>query len=259
MVSVPFSCCRRASKCLTPVEVCAVGILDQVSTSVLGGLFHARSVLFFFRLACRKMAYGEPTSEEMAKLVSISAVVEWAGVPETFAEAFYGAVGANGEEHPLLWAWCLAMDLKINDKPLTSVQKALIRTVHRVCCLMSGTAAPAEETKTLKDQLDEVVKTVETLSQAGSPEDPSGKPSLGNPQAHLKLVISQASGEGVTLISQSDLLKHWDCLKKIRGRDPKQDEECTGDQLTGVNALLQRDMVPYVYFGVCGDRTITAF
>ena len=34
------------------------------------------------------------------KLVTISAVVDWAGVPETLAQAFYSAVGATGEEHP---------------------------------------------------------------------------------------------------------------------------------------------------------------
>ena len=145
-------------------------------------------------------------------------------------------------------------DLQINDKPLTLMQKGLIRTVHRVCCLMAGTAALAEETKTLKDQLDEVVKTVGTLTQAGPPDVPSSKPPLSSPQVHLKQVISQASEEAVPLISQSDLLKHWDCFKKIYGRDPKPDEECTGDQLTGVNALLQRDMVPYVDFGIWGPN-----
>ena len=119
-------------------------------------------------------------------------------------------------------------DLKINDKPLSLMQKGLIRTVHRVCCLMAGTSAPAEETKTLKDQLDEVVKTVGTLTQAEPTEVPPSKPPLCSPQVHLKQVISQASEEAVPLMSQSDLLKHWDCFKKIYGRDPKTDEECTG-------------------------------
>ena len=68
--------------------------------------------------------------------------------------------------------------------------------------------APAEETKALKDQLDEVAKTVGTLTQGGPPGTSSSKLSLGSPQVHLKQVISQASEEAVPLISQSDLLKH---------------------------------------------------
>ena len=204
---------------------------------------------------------GEPTPEEMAKFVSIAAVVEWAGMPVALAQVFYEAVGASGEEHPRTLGEVSSnemnegiTDMKINDKPLSLMQKGLIRTVHRVCCLMAGIVAPSEETKTLKDQLDEVVKTVETLTQPGPTEAPPSKPPLSSPQVHLKQVISQASEEAVPLISQNELLKHWDCFKKIYGRDPKPDEECTGDQLTGVNALLQRDMVPYVDFGVWGPN-----
>ena len=186
-----------------------------------------------------------------------------AGVPEALAKAFYGAVGATGQEHPrsVGVVSCDEMnegmkELQVNDKLLTIVQKGLIRTIHSICCLMAGTAAPAEEKKALKDQLDEVVKTVGTLTHDGPTETPSNKPALGSPQVHLKQVISQASEGAVPLISQSDLLKHWDCFKKIYGRDPKPDEECTEDQLTGVNALLQRDIrrLPRV-----GDQTTTAF
>ena len=83
-------------------------------------------------------------------------------------------------------------------------------------------------------------------------ETSSNKPALRNAQVHLKHVISQASEEAVPLISRGDFLKCWDCFKKTYGRDPKSDEERTGDQLTGVNALLKRDMVPYVDFGVWG-------
>ena len=194
-------------------------------------------------------------------MTTLSAVVDWVGVPEVLAQAFYEAVGATGQEHPrtLGVVSCDEMnegikELQVNNKPLTIVQKGLVRTVHRVCCLVAGTAAPAEETKELKDQINEVMKTVETLTQDVPTETPSSKTALGNPQVHLKQVISQASEGAVPLVSQSDLLKHWDCFKKIYGRVPKPHEECTGDQLTGVNALLQRDMVPYVDFGVWGPN-----
>ena len=197
------------------------------------------SVLLSVTGSHSRMAKVEPMTEAVEKLDTISLVVEWAGVSEALAQAFYGVVGATGQEHPrtLGVVSCDEVnegmkELQVNDKPLTIVQKGLIRSVHRVCCLMAGTAAPAEETEALKDQLDEVVITVGSLTHDGPPETPSNKLALGSPQGHPKQVISQASEEAAPLISQSDLLKHWDCLKKIFGRHPKPDEECTGDQLT---------------------------
>ena len=92
-----------------------------------------------------RMATGEPTPEALKRLVTILSVVEWATVPEALAQAFYGAIGATGEEHPRVLgvASCEEMDegmkgLQVDDKPLTIVQKGLIRTVHRVSCLISG-------------------------------------------------------------------------------------------------------------------------
>ena len=108
--------------------------------------------------------------------------------PDPLAQVFYEAVGASGEEHPRTLGEVSSNEMnegitviKINDKPLSLMQKGLIRTVHRVCCLMAGTVAPSEETKTLKDQLDEVVKTVETLTQPGPTEAPPSKPPLSQP------------------------------------------------------------------------------
>ena len=220
---------------------------------------------FPFRLAVSRMAKGEPTPEEMAKFVSIAAVVDWAGVPETLAQEFFGAVGATGEEHPRTLGEVSSeemnegiKDLKINDKPLSLMQNGQIRTVHRVCCLMAGTSTTAEEIETLKDQLDKVVKTVGTLTQAEPTEVPPSKPPLCSPQVHLKQVISQASEEAVPLISQSDLLKHWDCFKKIYGRDPKPDEECTGTSLP-VSMLCCSEIWSRTSTSAYGDQTIITF
>ena len=67
---------------------------------------------------------------------------------------------------------------------------------------------------------------------------------------HLKQVITQGSEETVHLTSPDDLLHHWDSYKKVLGRDPAPDAECTGDKLTGVDSLLKCDMAPYIDFGV---------
>ena len=51
----------------------------------------------------------------------------------------------------------------------------------------------------LKDQLDEVVKTVGTLTHDGPPETPSNKPALGSPQVPL---IPQRTVEALGLLQE---------------------------------------------------------
>ena len=55
-------------------------------------------------------------------------------------------------------------------------------------------------------------------------------------------------------ISSSDLTNHWDKFKATYGRDPRPEEECTANQLTGVDVLLRKDTAPYVDLGVWGPN-----
>ena len=98
----------------------------------------------------------------------------------------------------------------------------------------------------------EEVSKVAKEARAASSKNVQG-PSVG-PQVLLKQVVSQGSEESVPKISSEDLLKHWDKFKATYGRDPRPEEECIGDQLTGVDTLLQRDVAPHVDFGVCGPN-----
>ena len=50
------------------------------------------------------------------------------------------------------------------------------------------------------------------------------------------------------------MTKHWDHFKLVYGRDPRPEEECTAEQLTGVDTLLKRDCAPYVDFGDWGPN-----
>ena len=77
--------------------------------------------------------------DNMEKMNTILSVVEWAGVPEALAQAFFGAIGATGQEHPRILGVVSSeetdenmRELQLNDKPFTIVQKGLVRTVHRV-------------------------------------------------------------------------------------------------------------------------------
>ena len=72
------------------------------------------------------------------------------------------------------------------------------------------------------------------------------------PQVALKQVISQGSEETVPKLSANELSQHWDRVKAVCGREPRPEEECTGEQLTGVYLLLNRDCASYNDFGVWG-------
>ena len=74
------------------------------------------------------------------------------------------------------------------------------------------------------------------------------------PKVALKTVISQGSDEAVPTLSKGDLEKHFAAFHKVYDRNPRPDEECTTDQLTGLFTLLHRDVAPYVDFGVWGPN-----
>ena len=79
-------------------------------------------------------------------------------------------------------------------------------------------------------------------------------PTSSTPQVQLKHVVSQGNEEVVPKISQLELTEHWDTFKSVYGRDPRPEEECTADQLTGIHVLLARDTAPYVDFGIWGPN-----
>ena len=79
-------------------------------------------------------------------------------------------------------------------------------------------------------------------------------PKMLGPKVLLKQVVSQGSEESVPKLSSTELSRHWDSFRAVYGRDPRPEEECTGDQLTGVDVLLKRDEVAYVDFGVWGSN-----
>ena len=73
-------------------------------------------------------------------------------------------------------------------------------------------------------------------------------------QVLLKQVVLQGSEESVPKLSSTELSRNWDSFRAVYGRDPRPEEECTRDQLTGVDVLLKRDEVPHVDFGVWGPN-----
>ena len=117
------------------------------------------------------MASGEPTPEVTGKMTTILSVVEWAGVPEALAQAFFGAIGAARREHPRILGVVSSEEMdesmkgsQLTDKPLTIVQKGLVPTL-------------LPQRRKLKDQLDEVAgRAARDLFQQACLGQPAGTP-----------------------------------------------------------------------------------
>ena len=144
--------------------------------------------------------------------------------------------------------------LKIEDKDLSIIQKGHIRKLIHLCRLIAGTEATFDSQKEMEDRLNKAVNDVTKLADETTTFTATHSAQPSGPQVPLKHVVSQGSEETVPKISNEDMTKHWDQFKLVYGRDPRPEEECTADQLTGVDTLLKRDCAPYVDFGVWGPN-----
>ena len=102
----------------------------------------------------------------------------------------------------------------------------------------------------MEDRLSQVVSDVTKVAEETKTAATSQGQKIVGPQGPLKHVVSQGSEESVPKISAEEMIKHWDRFSVVYGRDPRPEEECTGDQLTGVDTSLKRDIAPYVDFGI---------
>ena len=204
------------------------------------------------------MAAGEPSAETLSKFATLSGVALWMQMPLELSQQYFKTIGATGQEHPRVLGMmgtdevmAEISDMTIADKPLTFIQKGNVRYLAHTCRLVAGT----EKTQTAVDteaRLVEAEKEIEKLT--AQPSGPTSSPFTSSPQVQLKHVVSQGNEEIVPKISQQELTNHWDTFKAIYGRDPRPEEECTAEQLTGIDVLLKRDTAPYVDFGIWGPN-----
>ena len=225
-----------------------------------------RDLLFFslivsfcvFAELAGMMACEEPSAEVLQSFGSLKAVAAWTNMPENVSKTFFELVGATGDEFLRVLGMLEPDDvfaeialLFFAGKPPTIIQKGFIRTMVHMCRLVGDTDAPLDTRVEMERRLEEVPKVAEE-ARAASSKNVQGPPD--GPQVLPKQVVSQGSEESVPKNSNEDLLKHWDKFKDMYGRDPRPEEECTGDQLTSVDTLLKRDVAPCVDFGVWGPN-----
>ena len=150
----------------------------------------------------------EPTAAEFVTMKSLSDVTQWVQVqvPSHLADAWFDKLGATGKDSPSIVGMLSHEEddaevatIRIDDRPLSLLQKGLLCASLHVCQLVAGvvqsSAAPAPS-----------VPDPEPRSEVPGP---TPTPGVSGPQVALKQVISQGSEETVPKLSPQDLSLHW--------------------------------------------------
>lgn len=209
----------------------------------------------------------DPTAEQIAAFTTINDVITWAAVGDTVAPLLRTALGATGEEHPRLVGamseeeYSAATDgIRIpagegeSPTPLSPIQKAAVRLVGHGCRVASGARI---DRATIEGELLAARKRAEEATQLAlaSAKEGSGSGVVATSGlVEMGSVINQSSKESRPPITAEQVKSHYDEYRHIFGRDPQPEEECSGQQLTGVHHLLSDDLPPYVDFGVWGPH-----
>ena len=213
------------------------------------------------------MTDWEPTVTQLTALSARNDVAVCVQqMSESLVTVLWATIGATGSEHPNVLGMAEPDEidariagLNISGVPLNLIQKGYVQKVIHVCRLVAGTETTVDVQKNLEEKMSKVVEEVtkatdETKTFAASQCAAVQLSGVSGPQVRLKDVVSQGSEESVPKISNEEMTHHWDRFKKVYGRDPRPEEECTAEQLTGVDTLLKRDCAPYVDFGVWGPN-----
>ena len=166
------------------------------------------------------MAMLEPTAAEIVSMKSLSDVTQWLQVPPQIAEDWFEKLGATRKDSTSIVGMLTheevdteVMTIHIDDKPLSLMQKGLLRAALHVCRLVSGMAQSGATP---------VPSVLEPEPHSNMPvSEPAVAPLIVGPQVALKQVISQGSEETVPKLSAKDLHLHWDRFKEVDGRDPR--------------------------------------
>lgn len=188
---------------------------------------------------------------------SLEEVLTFAKLTDPEKVAFKATIGATGEENPEIIGMISEADfaeairpIMIEENPPTLIQKGKFLLVARTCRGIvdrrSNPAPAAGASGVEPDRMVEVLNTVTKLTAALAPK--------AGPTVNLKTVVSQGLEDTVPKLSRETLTKYFDDFKKVFGREPGANEECSAEQLTGLKSMLDGDVAPYVDFGVWGPH-----
>ena len=211
------------------------------------------------------MASWEPAVDVLVKLATLKEVADLVAMPHNVSASLFAALGATEDEHPSVLGMMDAEEiaaeisgLKIEQKDPNIIQKGHIRKMIHLCRLIAGTFPTLETQKDMEDRLSKAVNDVTKIADETRALSATHSAPPSGPQVPLKHVVSQGSEESVPKISNDDVTRHWDQFDLVCGRDPRPEEGCTVDQLTGVDTFSKRDCAPYVDFGVWSEPPSSA-
>ena len=201
----------------------------------------------------------DPTSEEMIAFTSIRKVIEWVGLSEAAAEALLDALQATGEENTRLFGALLedhftAFTANLELPPL---QRTGVALVGRACRVQAGAARSvsqlAEDAAAATQGAKEAAAAARDATAAAAAAQ-TAAPLFATGLVEMGSVVNQRLREQRPALTPEKVRCHYETYRRTFGRDPPPDEECSGQQLTGVEFFLSTDVPPYVDFGVWGPH-----
>jgi hypothetical protein len=205
----------------------------------------------------------DPTPTEMATFTTLDHVADWAGLAGSAADistprgALWAVLGTVANTQPRLIAAMPEADLeallgawRITGNPPTPAQLAAGRLVGRACRITAGTQLTAAEERAQREQAAQIaLLQAQAAVAAGAPAPPHTAP---HRMVRLNLVVNQVTDESRPALGATALEAAYQHYVTVMGAMPSDLDECTADQLTAIQALLQEGSVPYTDFAVWG-------
>jgi len=170
--------------------------------------------------------------------------------PRGFVE-FLAALGA--EEDAKLDDLCLVPEgdlvaafdtVEVNDAPLTSMQRAALVRYIRMLFTMAGYAPPGMGSAVPEQRPPKGTPSSQPADQqCNSSEVPASLVNLGE-------VVDQKLRAQVSILTFGELSQLRSNFERITGAPPPEEHLPTGEQLSGLRALLSSGRVPFVDFAI---------
>ena len=217
-----------------------------------------------------------PSDGEMAAMDTLDKVITWTGISGPTRGALLEELGATGEEHPRLLASMPEAEVTslVDAIQIGEVPSALLPLQRRGCLLVGVAPSRAQVAAQAAQQEQSTADALQRAAQAAADaraaaeasasaardaakKGPDSAPSAANPDMVELCSTTDQMSKVIIKKAEPDTIKnHYSTyIKAMGGRGPDPDSECSEDQISGMDHILNRmGACPYVDFGVYGPN-----
>ena len=197
----------------------------------------------------------DPTESELAGFNTVEDAATWAGLGDTGTPSprasWFALFGLQPSDAPRIVAIIADADFdtlraswKIQDRAPTPAQLGLVGLFRRACQFRANTILLMKE---MRD------KETEAMLAARATPPPSPTTHQNNiGKIKMSLVINQMLDSEIPILDGTKLKDGYNNFKERLGANPAPDEECTAEQLSAYQSIVDAGAPPYVDMSVWG-------